>query len=440
MLLSPTWADFCAELLEKDLIRSAFDFRNWKGWFPDVAFHERFTLLTLGRSPNNEASRFGFSLDEPVQISDTDRIYSMTADEAVRLNPLTKSVPAFTTTRDRDIASAVYERFPILADATSEWEARYTTGFHMSADAALFHDYEELAAEGYALNRLGQMVRGSSVQMPVYEGKYIHQFDHRFGSFEGVSRQHRFGVKAATYTPSEAQKSDTSYHITPRYWVGFADWAADAKRRDLDSDWAIAFRDTTNVISNFRTSIAAICGSVAYAYKAPNVVLSPKRASRPTASLLFVALMNSLAFDYVVRQKFFGVNFIKSLLLQLAVPPLEAVIAHAEFILPRALELTYTSASLEPFASELGVSRLPSTWDAERRTDLRADLDALFFHIYGLDRSSVTWILDSFPILKSAELQAYGEFRTRRQVLERYDARAGNEAGPHLAARSSTSQ
>jgi hypothetical protein len=104
------------------------------------------------------------------------------------------------------------------------------------------------------------------------------------------------------------------------------------------------------------------------------------------------------------------------------------------------LELTYTSASLEPFASEFGVSRLPFTWDAERRTDLRADLDALFFHIYGLDKSSVTWILDSFPILKSAELQAHGEFRTRRLVLERYDARAGNEAGPHLGARSSTSQ
>jgi len=47
MMMSPTWADFASYLLDHNRVHSALDFRNWRGWFPDIGYHERFTLLTV---------------------------------------------------------------------------------------------------------------------------------------------------------------------------------------------------------------------------------------------------------------------------------------------------------------------------------------------------------------------------------------------------------
>jgi len=261
--------------------------------------------------------------------------------------------------------------------------------------------------------------------VPLYEGKFIHQFDHRFASFEGILREKRFGIKAGTHTPSTDQKSNPAYHIMPRYWISEDDAASDREARDLRSSWAIAFRDTTNVISNFRTSVACICSGVAFNYKAPNIVLmGPSSQERARASLLFVTLMNSFSFDYVVRQKFFGANFIKSILLQLAAPSMTEIQRHQQFILPRALELSYTSWQLEGFSTECGHKGPPFIWDDMRRQQIRAELDALFFHVYGFSVDEAAFILDSYRILRDKDEEAFGEYRTKRLILEIYDEMA----------------
>jgi hypothetical protein len=47
------------------------------------------------------------------------------------------------------------------------------------------------------------------------------------------------------------------------------------------------------------------------------------------------------------------------------------------------------------------------------------------FHLYGLDKHDTDYILETFPVLRRAELREHGEYRTKRLVLERYDAIAG---------------
>ncbi|MGH2820778.1 MAG: hypothetical protein ACRDJ5_09000, partial [Actinomycetota bacterium] len=59
-----------------------------------------------------------------------------------------------------------------------------------------------------------------------------------------------------------------------------------------------------------------------------------------------------------------------------------------------------------------------------RRDRLRAELDAAFFHLYGVDRGDVDYILDTFPIVRRKDEQRYGEYRTKRLILEVYDAMA----------------
>ena len=98
-----------------------------------------------------------------------------------------------------------------------------------------------------------------------------------------------------------------------------------------------------------------------------------------------------------------------------------------ELVVPRVLELTYTAWDLQPFAEDLGYDGPPFAWDEERRHRLKSELDAIYAHMYQLDRADLEWILDaeepsqSFPGLKRNELKEFGEYRTQRYVLQAYD-------------------
>jgi hypothetical protein len=75
----------------------------------------------------------------------------------------------------------------------------------------------------------------------------------------------------------------------------------------------------------------------------------------------------------------------------------------------------------------------PFKWDEGRREMLRAELDAYYALLYGLERDELRYILDpkevhgedfpgeSFRVLKEKEIRKYGEFRTRCLILEAYD-------------------
>jgi hypothetical protein len=93
-----------------------------------------------------------------------------------------------------------------------------------------------------------------------------------------------------------------------------------------------------------------------------------------------------------------------------------------EWLLPRILELSYTAWDLEPFATDCGYSGPPFRWDEERRFLLRCELDAASFHLYGIGRDDVDYILETFPIVKRKDERAHGEYRTKRVILDIYNA------------------
>ena len=63
----------------------------------------------------------------------------------------------------------------------------------------------------------------------------------------------------------------------------------------------------------------------------------------------------------------------------------------------------------------------PFRWNAQRRPLLRAELDAAFFHLYGIDRDDVDYIMETFPIVKRKDVKAHGEYRTKLTILDVYD-------------------
>lgn len=159
-----------------------------------------------------------------------------------------------------------------------------------------------------------------------------------------------------------------------------------------------------------------------------------------TSSRLLAALqanISALVLDFVTRLKIGGSNMSFFIIKQLpALPPEAYSEAALDYIVPRVLELTYTSHDLAPFARDLGYEGAPFSWDPERRHKLRCELDAYYAHLYGLSRDELRYILDpadvmgpdypsvTFPGLKRKELAEFGEYRTQRRVLEAFDVLA----------------
>jgi hypothetical protein len=149
---------------------------------------------------------------------------------------------------------------------------------------------------------------------------------------------------------------------------------------------------------------------------------------------MVLAAVNSLTLDFVARQRFSGRHLNVTTFSQLPFPKL---IDDVGFISSRVLELTYTVNDLAPFARDLGYDGPPFEWNPERRALLRAELDAYYAKLYGLTRDELRYILDpadiygddypseTFRVLKNNEIRQFGEYRTRRLVLEAWDAMAG---------------
>ncbi|MDE0457990.1 MAG: hypothetical protein OXI15_11915 [Chromatiales bacterium] len=96
----------------------------------------------------------------------------------------------------------------------------------------------------------------------------------------------------------------------------------------------------------------------------------------------------------------------------------------AEIVREAVLELTYTAHDMAPFARDLGyvdetgTVKPPFPWNEERRLRLRAKLDAVFFHLYGVtDREDVRYVYSTFPIVERQETSEYGRFRSRDLCL-----------------------
>lgn len=136
----------------------------------------------------------------------------------------------------------------------------------------------------------------------------------------------------------------------------------------------------------------------------------------------------------VLLTKVGGTHLTYSYLKQFPIlPPDRYTEANLAFIVPRVLELTYTAHDLKPWAADLGYDGPPFPWNPERRSYLRAELDAYYAHLYGLSRDELRYILDpadvmgvdypseTFRVFKNNEMREFGEYRTQRLVLEAWD-------------------
>lgn len=417
-------SEFFKDTLSSRRLYAFYDFENEAKIFREVDHRVRFAVTAMtGSQRPVQRTKFAFLNRHIADVPE--RRFELTAEEVLALNPNTGTLPMFRSRADADITLGIYSRHPVLIRDDdpdgNPWGLSFATLFHMANDSGLFHQPDDLADatfNGWSYERDG------TEYVPLYEAKMLSHFDHRFSTYAGAT-QSQLNVGALPRF-TDGQHDDPNLEPLARYWVDRKQLATALAER-WDQEWLLGWRNITNA-GNERTFVTAALPASAINHAFPLAF-----PADPHHGALLHAIWSSVAFDYVVRQKLAGTNMTYNIVKQLALPrpgdlkhpaPWHPGATLADFLLPYVLELSYTSWRLQPYAQDLGDDGPPFRWDPERRARLRADLDAAFLHIYGLRRDEAEHVLDSFFVVRKYEVRDFGEYRTRRLVLEAYDRMA----------------
>ncbi len=287
-----------------------------------------------------------------------------------RSSPSSLSITEFKSDIDIGIVEKML-RFPLLGEELDDtWNVKLYTGFNMTTDSDLFHD-----APG----------RG---RLPLYQGRMIWQFEHGYSSpiywiDEEAGRERLIGKRGI----DRGQTLD--YQL---YRFGFRAIASGTNTRTFISSMLIP-----NVFQN---------------YKIHSFRLNEDGFELDNATQLCACgLCNSFVLDYLLRQRV-TTDLTFPIIRQLPVPRLQEGDPYVDAIVERAARLICTAPEYDDLAREVGLGghHNGATAPAER-AQLRAELDGMIAHIYGLSDAEFAHVLATFPLVagsvKAAALAAY---------------------------------
>ena len=441
-----TAARFFKSVSTKGRVASIFDFENRRlgtdlpPFFPDVDSRFKFCALIFGGEERRfDETECAFFMHDTEVVDDPDRCFALAPDDFSRVNPNTGTAPVFRTRRDAEITRGIYERHPVLVEHSGRkerraWPVRFKQGlFNMTSDSHLFRTATQLNASGFYPVEGNRWKKGDELYLPLYQGRMIGQFDHRANSVR-VNPD-------STHNPYLSKEVSDEQHADPRFLPQSQYWVpADEVEAELANSrgYTLGFRDIARS-TDVRTAIAAVVPRVGFGNTLPLLVGD---GSSPSATSLagMVANLNSLCVDFVVRQKTQGTHlnwYIVEQLPVIAPGDYDRKFGNTtarELVRDHVLRLTYTAYDMRPFAQDLGHDGEPFTWGVEERRHLRARLDALYFHLYGLSREDAGYVMETFPIVRRQdEAEFEGKYRTREMVLAYMNALAVGDVGTKVA-------
>ena len=239
--------------------------------------------------------------------------------------------------------------------------------------------------------------KAEKTRVPIYEGKFIEQYDNRFSTFAGMSADERYQAKAsARRQPGDSfvapkPAPECRYFIDKKFWESFLD--------RYDQPYSLCWRSLTSP-TNQRTMIASIIPSM------PTCQSVQLLQTTPVEDLLMIlALFNSKVFDFFVRLKMGGIDLTQSVVRQIPVPFREAWnsmvtlhgVDYTALDAVRALErLLYRN---EPDLCGLwdGVPEIKNADNYYKTAaDVREEIDKIIFQMYGLTSAEEKMVRNSF--------------------------------------------
>ncbi|MEH2047451.1 MAG: Eco57I restriction-modification methylase domain-containing protein [Nostoc sp.] len=353
-------------LFSQSKITGLFCFENRKTIFEGVHRSFKFVVLTFEKGGKTEKFPAAFMRHNVLELQrfpSKDSI-SISLDLIRRLSPDSLSVVEFKNEIDFRISEKMI-KFPLLGEKIKDkWNLSLSREFHMTDDKDLFKS-----------NFQGRL--------PLYEGKMIHHFSH---------------------TLSE-----------PRYWVeeNAGRKAVLKKQKDIGQvlgyqKYRLAYR----AVASNTNERSLICTIIPPCFTGNSINISESLASK--SQLFCVTLLSSFVVDWLLRQKV-TTNINIFYINQLPVPRLTKNDRNFNDIVQRAAKLICTTPEFDELAQEVGLgSHQQGVTDEAERAKLRAELDGIVAHLYGLTEDEFSYILTTFPIVnaavKEAALEAYRTF------------------------------
>jgi hypothetical protein len=369
-------------LFSQAQVTAIFGLSNERFLFEGLDHRFKICLLTFEKGGQTQSFYAAFRINprEAVRSEGLD-IFLHNRDDHVlistalarRLSPDSLSVMEFRDPIDVVIAEKMLKS-PLLGDELPDkWNLHLTAEFHMTNDNHLFK------------------TEPGKGRLPLYEGKMIWHFEHQL--------------------------------TEPRYWVDEAEargavlGRTEDRGQNLDyQTFRLGFRDIASS-TNERTLVSTVIPPAFHGNKIPTVrVFNDKGKAIIAGSeqLFLCALWNSLVLDYLLRMKVTTtLNFFY--MYQLPVPRLTEKDTAFRPIVRRAARLICTTPEFDDLAKEVGLkSHEDGATDPAERAKLRAELDGLIAHLYGLTEEEFAHILATFPLVpepvKTAAMEAFKAF------------------------------
>ena len=443
------------DLVDSNELVSLFDFENRDQLFPDVHSGMKFCLMVAGcRLGNARGTSMAFNLRSVDELNEGDRKFTLNSSDFLLLNPNTRTAATFTSRHDADLVMLLQRIHPVLRNDSvppkdRPWNVECTRMVDLSYESEHFLSEQELVARGLR-PLLDYYANEGDSFLPVYEAKMTQQYDHRAADVVISKTAQVRSAQPESLTSTEHR--DPARFPRPRFWMPQAlsfravpDW--------YECDYLLSYTLVTSP-TNHRTLLASLMPKRPVGHSLRLVYLRSEDAAKTSALL---ASLNSFACDYVCRNKIGGINLNPVITYQLPVPAPESLSSNCKWgdqtleiwMSLRVLELSYTAWDLEPFARACGSAGPPFLWDEERRFLLRCELDAVCFQLYlpvdvngnwcpvenepaedlarlkksfPTPRDAAAYIMDTFPIVKRKDEGKWEEYRTKRVILEIYDA------------------
>ena len=357
-------------LFEGTQVTGLFGFENKKAIFEGVHKSFKFVVLTFEKGEQTESFPAAFMHHDVKELEHFPNDDSVKIDISLveRLSPTSLSVTEFKNAFDVQIAKKMLQFPSVGEELHNTWNVKLHRELDMTNDAHLFHT--EPADE----------------RLPLYEGKMIWHF--------------------------------TAGYATTRYWVD----AEEGRERVLgtrktDTGQVLDYqyyRFGCRSITGATNERTMVCSIVPRNVFCGNSLLVSKRSDKliTDAQLLaFTALMSSFVVDFSLRQAV-ATQMNMFYIYQTPVPRLTQGDPFFDSIVRRATQLICTTPEFDDLAAEVGlVSHLKGVTDPAGRAKLRAELDGIIAHIYGLTENEFAYVLSTFPLVaepvKVAALNAY---------------------------------
>ena len=443
------------DLMSNRNIISAFDFVNTNKLF-NIHGQMRYSLITFTKTKNNNKSLFKFYLKSPDEISRKDDGVRMDYDDVKLINPNTFVCPQISSQFVFNLLKKLYSDKGVINSPIRE--KSFGVGFwgemfNMTRAQKYLHNTIDISDSNFS---------------PLYEAKYFYHYDHRYATFEGKSTEDC--MKGSTDYLTDNDKANLKLPFF-RYFVNNSEVISKCEKYELEKNWLLCVRSITSA-TNERTVISAIIPKKGVGNSA-NIAL----INAPLKATHLIGTFNSLLTDFIAQTKVGNQNFNIYIIEQLPILPFNDKILSSS-IIEKVLELIYTSWDIKAFADDIwkeadselqeaienqwkenkaatgghnwspptwsedhgtspelleGCPLPPFKWDENRRAVLKAELDAIYAKLYGLTTEELRYILDpqdvygpdfpgeTFRVLKEKEIRLYGEYRTRRLVLEAWE-------------------